>query len=217
MARQKQPKSLDVGLDLLGEVFRPRTRIIRKERMKSLERPNVPLLIGGVPYVPQQQQTPTTTPLPQQIFHIPQQALTSSMIHMPHTEQILARGPQNLTQADLDQLRQFDKHFKQNVKDITQGHTSTQQGSMTNASRTTITIIKHICANCGKLRSSSYHNTHPIKPGDEPIPSFCRKCQKEASSTSESDSSDERTKRKRATGKQKRVKSSCSFGSHRKH
>lgn len=53
--------------------------------------------------------------------------------------------------------------------------------------KTTITITKHICANCGRLRSRKYHAENPIKEGETPVPAFCWKCQKDSSETSDSD------------------------------
>ena len=60
-----------------------------------------------------------------------------------------------------------------------------------NASTThNFTITKHICANCGRLRSRKYQAGNPIIAGEVPTPAFCRKCQKDSSSTeAESDSS----------------------------
>lgn len=51
--------------------------------------------------------------------------------------------------------------------------------------KTTITFVKHICAHCGTLRSRKFHQENPITPGETPTPAYCRKCQKDASSTSE--------------------------------
>jgi hypothetical protein len=53
---------------------------------------------------------------------------------------------------------------------------------------TSITITRHICANCGALRSRKYQALHPLQPGEVPPISYCRKCEKEINSTaSESD------------------------------
>lgn len=53
---------------------------------------------------------------------------------------------------------------------------------------TTVMIEKHICANCSRLRSRKYHADNPIVPGTLPVASFCRRCQRDASSTSSSHS-----------------------------
>ena len=71
--------------------------------------------------------------------------------------------------------------------------------------KTTVTIIKHICANCGNVRSSRYQYENPIKPGETQLPAYCRKCQRYASSTScSNDSEDEREERQ--AKKQKKYK-----------
>lgn len=73
------------------------------------------------------------------------------------------------------------------------------------ATKTTVTIVKHVCAHCGRLRSRKYHHEHPIKDGEIPAPAFCRKCQRDSSSTSESSSSgrEERRKEKKDTRKKR--------------
>ncbi|ESZ98635.1 hypothetical protein SBOR_1005 [Sclerotinia borealis F-4128] len=55
---------------------------------------------------------------------------------------------------------------------------------------TTTTITKHICASCKRDRSVRYHLDHPIRAGDTPVPEFCRKCRRNAASTSGSSSND---------------------------
>ncbi|KAL3420993.1 hypothetical protein PVAG01_07438 [Phlyctema vagabunda] len=71
----------------------------------------------------------------------------------------------------------------------------------------TFTVVKHLCASCGRVRSRKYHHLYPIRPGETPIPAFCRKCQRDPSSTSSDDSSKARKKKK---GKKKKR------GKHRK-
>ncbi|KAI9657199.1 MAG: mitochondrial thiamine pyrophosphate transporter [Trizodia sp. TS-e1964] len=48
----------------------------------------------------------------------------------------------------------------------------------------------HVCAACGKIRSSSYQYHHQISPGEQPAPGFCRKCVKEVTSSDEESSED---------------------------
>ncbi|KAJ8071308.1 hypothetical protein OCU04_001643 [Sclerotinia nivalis] len=55
---------------------------------------------------------------------------------------------------------------------------------------TTTTITKHICVRCRRDRSAKYHLEHPIKSGETPTPGFCRKCRRNATSTSGSSSDD---------------------------
>ncbi|KAI9809028.1 MAG: hypothetical protein M1825_002317 [Sarcosagium campestre] len=45
-------------------------------------------------------------------------------------------------------------------------------------------LVQHVCAGCGKIRSSSYHHRHPIPSGGAPpAPDFCRRCVKEVTSS----------------------------------
>ncbi|OBT42630.1 hypothetical protein VE00_06062 [Pseudogymnoascus sp. WSF 3629] len=48
---------------------------------------------------------------------------------------------------------------------------------------TSITVTRHLCANCGNLRSRKYQAAHPLQAGDTAPVSFCRKCEKEFRST----------------------------------
>lgn len=45
---------------------------------------------------------------------------------------------------------------------------------------------KHNCAACGKYRSPRYHYRHPLAPGEDPRPAFCRKCIRKYTSSEES-------------------------------
>ena len=51
------------------------------------------------------------------------------------------------------------------------------------ATPTSITVTRHLCANCGNLRSKKYQAAHPLQVGDTAPVSFCRKCEKEFRST----------------------------------
>ncbi|OBT90483.1 hypothetical protein VE02_01146 [Pseudogymnoascus sp. 03VT05] len=51
------------------------------------------------------------------------------------------------------------------------------------ATPTSITVTRHLCANCGNLRSRKYQAAHPLQTGDTAPVSFCRKCEKEFRST----------------------------------
>jgi len=87
--------------------------------------------------------------------------------------------------------------------------------------RTNFTVTKHICANCGNLRSRKYQSEHPIVAGEVPTPAFCRKCQKDASSTDDESDGSEVTSRKSKKSKRRqdkekkkdkiRLKVSCSL------
>ncbi|TAQ83376.1 hypothetical protein B7494_g8302 [Chlorociboria aeruginascens] len=199
MARDKKEKAVDIGRDLLGEAFGFANRVKRIPRAKSLERYKPPLMVGGVPYQPQQQ---LMYPAP-----VPQPAFAPTMIQ-PLQQQLIT-APQNASKNDLELLKEIDADYRYRVTGTGIQRQSSAQ-LLTSASteevtsKTTITITKHICANCGRLRSRKYHKENPIKSGDSPAPAFCGKCQKEVSSTSNSDSStDEKKKLKRKKGKQK--------------
>ncbi|APA05780.1 hypothetical protein sscle_01g005500 [Sclerotinia sclerotiorum 1980 UF-70] len=60
----------------------------------------------------------------------------------------------------------------------------------TKTTTTTTTITKHICVRCLRDRSAKYHVENPIKSGETPTPGFCRKCRRNATSTSGSSSDD---------------------------
>ena len=213
MAREKKEKPAILAIDLLGEAFGVRTRVIRK-RAKSLSKPKTPLLIGGVPYVPQQQLV-YTAPLPQQAFPL-------SMVSMPQYQQLAA--PQkftvpnpNPTKEDFEQLNLIIAHYNENfatkeTKLLSSGPDQNPAGEVEAKPRTIVTITKHICANCGRLRSKKYHYNNPIKPGENPTPIFCKKCQKDASSTSYSDTSEgpPKTKQKKKQTKVNKKQMVCS-------
>ncbi|KAF8856810.1 hypothetical protein BDZ45DRAFT_457289 [Acephala macrosclerotiorum] len=112
------------------------------------------------------------------------------------------------TKEDLDQLVKMDSHFNKKVdKDGKSVDPLGAQNDSENAisTKTTVMIVKHVCAHCGRLRSRKYHHEHPIKDGEIPAPAFCRKCQRDSSSTSESSGSgrEERRKGKKDTKKKK--------------
>ncbi|KAN0098843.1 hypothetical protein V8E51_014506 [Hyaloscypha variabilis] len=188
MAREKrESKAKKVAVDLLGEAFGVKTRVIRP-RAQSLDKPSAPLLIGGVPYVPQQQvpyQAPYTMPLPQQAFSAP------SLV--PYAPQPTFMLP-NPSQQDLNQLQQMQAHFGRMYPLAAQNNPQNGRVEITSS---TITITKHICAGCGRIRSKKYHHDHPLKEGEKPEPDFCRKCQKDSSST-DSDGSGRENKKKKA-------------------
>ena len=197
MAREKtESKAKKVAVDLLGEAFGVKTRVIHK-RAQSLEKPACPLLIGGVPYVPQQQvvyPAPYTMPIPQQTFSQPNL--------IPYTPQPSFMLP-NPSQQDLNQLQQMQAHYSSMY------HAGPRIGAngKVEVNTTTITITKHICAGCGRIRSKKYHHDHPLKEGEKPEPDFCRKCQKDSSSTDSEGSSKENKKKKAKKMKQKKQQS----------
>lgn len=229
MARDKREKTADIAVDLLGEAFGPKTRIIRR-RSKSLEREKGPLLIDGVTYVPQLPSPITySAPLPQQGFqaiapmppygplqytqpypllHYPGPVQSYRVEHPKSEPRPQPRAELKPTKEDFAKLVDMDEHFHKKSEEALKELsplTQPQEKEKVVATKTTITIVKHVCANCGRLRSRKYHQEHPIKEGDVPEAAFCRKCQRNASSTSES-SDDEREELKRKK-KEKKKKS----------
>jgi hypothetical protein len=188
MAREKrESKAKKVAVDLLGEAFGVKTRVIRP-RAQSLDKPSAPLLIGGVPYVPQQRvpyQAPYTMPLPQQAFSAP------SLVPYASQPTFMLPSP---SQQDLNQLQQMQAHFGRMYPLAAQNNPQNGRVEITSS---TITITKHICAGCGRIRSKKYHHDHPLKEGEKPEPDYCRKCQKDSSST-DSDGSGSEDKKKKA-------------------
>ena len=70
------------------------------------------------------------------------------------------------------------------------------QSTYTPATQTSVTTTKHVCAKCGKVRSNRYHHYNPLKPGDVPVAAFCRKCEKDLTSTDVSDTEEVNIKQK---------------------
>jgi hypothetical protein len=75
-------------------------------------------------------------------------------------------------------------------------------------SQTSVTVTRHVCAECGRLRSRKYQQENPLKPGETPTPAFCRKCQKDVTSTEESDGSVRNTEKQHKRSEKDRKASS---------
>ncbi|KAL2070902.1 hypothetical protein VTL71DRAFT_13928 [Oculimacula yallundae] len=111
------------------------------------------------------------------------------------------------TEKEKEQLKVFDAHFNQSVRPhstrVTSASSEESQGKEKDklqektsqptaialeesSVKVKIAVTKHVCGDCGRLRSRKYHHDHPLKPGEIPEVAFCRKCQKDVSSTSES-------------------------------
>ena len=195
MARQKRDRSSNAAIELLGEAFGVRTRTVHK-RTKSIEGPtSPPLMIAGTPYVAPQLFT-YSTPIPQQGFpplpppaaptQYPQPAIMPyppgnypSPIYEQPTKYTLA--PHKPTAVDFEQLKKIDADYKARTAPASTSKTIEDKDNTTN------TIMKHVCANCGRIRSRKYHQDNPIKRSETPTPAFYRKCQRDASSTDCSD------------------------------
>lgn len=131
---------------------------------------------------------PTTTPFPQfptmQLY--PPQPLPGRYAIPKQARNISqpAAAFEDLKKVDEDfQRRSFSEpleirsHEPANEK---RGHSGTNTPKTT----TTVMINKHVCANCGRIRSRRYHHDNPLKPGENPVPGFCHKCQRDESSLS---------------------------------
>lgn len=224
MARAKVAKKADVAFDLMGEAFGPKTRIIPR-RTRSVEPAKGPLLINGVTYVPQLPAPVTyTSPIAQEGFapmtpmppYIPPQY--AAQYPYPYYPGLLPAAPSQPqphsklkpTPQELDQLQHMDQHFhkvSEKALNSLDRKGKAKENDNVVETKTTITIIKHVCAGCGRLRSRKYHHEHPIKEGETLAPDYCRKCQKDASSTSESSDTEreEHSKAKKNRKKKKKV------------
>ncbi|KAH8674559.1 hypothetical protein BGZ60DRAFT_513925 [Tricladium varicosporioides] len=225
MARAKRDKTADVSFDLMGEVFGAnKISTIRKkaESVSASSSPPPPLFIGGIPYLPQHPlqtapmlQPPFPPPTPTQPFYIippppPQPPVPLQMPHVPQGPYYPPCPPQP-TPQDFRNLKQFDAHFNRYVVEKSEVKTKPPNKVAAEEAKTTITITKHICVNCGRVRSKGYHKDHPLRDGDRPVPAFCRRCQRDASSTS-SGSRGKKDEEKNPRGKKKKKKKK-----HKKH
>jgi hypothetical protein len=194
-------KSLDITrpmeatLDFLGEAFGIRGRPLRRQA-KSIDRPSSTPLLDIAPLYMSQQPLTYSTSHPRGAFPtFPSFQQASVLQPIPY-----ATALHHPVHPDLDQLRRIDAHYRL-VNG--QGFTKFDNGTANerNNSMATVSVGKHTCANCGRIRSKRYYAEHPIKPGEIPIQEFCRKCQKDASSTSNSSSYDLGRGRETNTGK----------------
>jgi hypothetical protein len=127
---------------------------------------------------------------------------------MSEPRKYISRPPvdRKATDEELADLARIDAHFRsisgekpqQKSSDPTKG--SKSQENVITKTTTTITITKHICAKCHRVRSTSFHRKNPIKPGETPVPAYCRKCQRDASQTSSSIGPDNDDDGKRSGG-----------------
>jgi hypothetical protein len=216
MARDKSKGSLKSPLNLLGQVFGVSPDVVHKhKRSKSVEkRLTSPIVIGGVTYVPQVEPISHSAPLPQQLFpnlSVPMVSQSSYPQYplQQHPRSFVVPTPTPApTDKELKQLMRIDAEFNEKLGKECPIHSlrAPRNGEI----KTIVAVIKHICTNCGRLRSKKYHYQNPIKPGDNPPPAFCRKCQRDASSTSCPDSEEENTKKKKKKKKKQLKKAAKS-------
>lgn len=148
------------------------------------------------PFIPQYAHYYPPQPLPPP----PQQMIPAYRVYDPIQDTVSNTNNDhtaaiNATHEDLDRLKKVDAHFRK----VSMDQTKTKPGDVNKEKeepKATAGIQKHVCANCGNLRSRMYHHKNPIKPGETPTPSYCGKCQKDDTSCSESET--ERESRKKA-------------------
>ncbi|EPE36368.1 hypothetical protein GLAREA_05706 [Glarea lozoyensis ATCC 20868] len=226
MARAKPKYTPPKAISLLGEAFGVTAA---RKRAKSISvTPPEPLMIGGIPYVPGPP-PPHSAPIPQQPFP-PQpypyaQGQNLQPIYPPASTPVPCCTYQRpvtysdlpnvppLTPDGIARLQAIDGHFHQFVAPTLAKETSnlSEESAKTTGSKTTITITKHICANCQRIRSRRYQQKNPIIPGKEPAPDTCRRCQRDVSCSESSDSEAElerKTSRSKRKSKDKRRKKS---------
>lgn len=194
MARNKTDKPADKGISLLAETFgipSHRKKSPVRKRSKSIGPAPTPFLIGGVPYYYPQPGTQY-----QQIAFDPNNPMGMPPNLQPGPTVAGPLHAPNPKPADFEQLRGHDAHFKYVVSDQNKATSESKK----NKEKSNVT--RHICGHCGGLRSKRYHLQHPIIPGETPIPGFCRRCQRDASSTSGA-SSTEVSRRKKTKNKPK--------------
>ncbi|RDW84400.1 hypothetical protein BP6252_01990 [Coleophoma cylindrospora] len=232
MARQKHDRSAS-AMNLLGEAFGLSTTRVIRRRPSSPEIEKTVPVYNTLPnpqrhYYPTNYASPdaiqaVSSPVllyPGNMIQVvaiaPPQLLPSlpRRMSLQTINSQAASEPCRVIGEDLAQLHLLDAHYRayvaQNKDKIPAENAAEKQTSCTTAvtdqqasSKTTITITKHVCAGCGRLRSRKYHHNNPIQSGEEAKQTFCRKCQKDPSSTSSDDNDKVEKKRK---NKQKRKK-----------
>ncbi|KAH8820376.1 hypothetical protein F5884DRAFT_849639 [Xylogone sp. PMI_703] len=180
-----------------------------RRRSQSLDVRGPPLLSTAPTYSPQQ--APQLTPL----FHHSFSGVVPVVQLQP--VRLLPVAPPYPTQSDLEQLKLIRTDYRLRSQaeapricvtpSQNEGHSEEKQpadGTANETTKTTVTMTLHICANCQRLRSRKYQHQHPIKPGEIPAPAFCRRCQKDDSST-ESSRSETREPRKKRKNYRKKI------------
>ncbi|KAG9241750.1 hypothetical protein BJ878DRAFT_482649 [Calycina marina] len=227
MARKKPRRHIGSNIDLLGSAFGFNTRVVRR-KSRSMEHLQSPALLvtstQSFPPQPQHEnQLSWTTPLSQtglQPIFQPSMAPVCTQHLTPQTY-MLPTQPQKPAQvqpepmryrvetqfeplpskADIEDLKSINAHFVSTVD--RDDKVEKQLSFESTTTRTTTATTKHVCANCGKIRSRRYHHEHPIRAGDKPTAAFCGKCQRDASMTSDDD--DGRSRRGKESNNMSRI------------
>ena len=122
--------------------------------------------------------------------HPPQQTMPGYTVFDPNqdTNPNTSNKPDvNATAEALDRLKLVDAHFRKVSVEQSKAKSrdAEKTGKVEEESSSSVAVDRHVCANCGKLRSRKYHVQNPLKPGVKPSPAFCRKCQKDDTTDSE--------------------------------
>jgi len=225
---EKKPRRHSRVRELFGDTFGAPTGEsvkVKGHRRSASTAPSMstptPVIIDGVTYVPHPLYT---APLQQQPFlpyysvpPTPQLVQQPTFIYpppepakAPKPEKVLEPDPEKrkATEEEKEQLRDIDAHYHKIASKDLHRHSSDPaiKSKVETTTRTTVTITKHICAQCSRIRSTKYHHDNPIKPGEEPVPAFCRKCQRDASPTSSSGSDRDRKKKKSKDNRRRKQK-----------
>lgn len=90
----------------------------------------------------------------------------------------------------VDELLKVESDYHKRAKSKSRRR-SKERNDHTEIKTTTTTVVtKHKCIRCKRNRSWKYHLDNPIKAGETPTPGFCRRCRRNATSTSGSSSDD---------------------------
>jgi len=193
-ARDKLKGCSKPSLGLLGEAFGMTTKAVHRS-LKPIDRsPNGPTILKGIACVPQvQNYQPTASALQQPFLGLEVQTTQYQVQQQTSSSTTPQPTP---TKKELKQLTMVNMHFNRIIINR-QTQDREQAQVMANRGDTTMVIMaKHICAGCGRSRSSKYHHENIIKDGEPPVPSLCRKCKTIASSTSSHGSEEQETARR---------------------
>jgi hypothetical protein len=230
MVRERREKLLDICMDLLGEAFGKYSRPKMRDDSKKPEGENVPVQNPRTTPFQNFPTPPVFNPNANLVGSPPVQAIMGPMGPQPGIYRFgnrqLALLPLN-PQGGSAMSPQMGYPYPQPPWMFPQ---TSNKGSfnfppmgtdprqfITNpaplsevASQTSVTVTKHVCAECGRLRSRKYQHENPLRPGESPTPSFCKKCQRDVTSTEESDTSVRKTEKSHMRSKKgRKVGSTC--------
>jgi hypothetical protein len=221
MIRPRREKLLDICMDLLGEAFGKYSRPKMKEDTEKPEGETVLPEGSATRHFESFPTPPLFSPNANLMGPPPTQSMTVPMIPQPGVYRFgnrqLALMPIN-PQLGPAMPPQIGYPYSQpqwmypqapNIGGFNYPPMGTDPrqfitNSATNseaASQSPATVTKHICAECGRLRSRKYQEEHPLKPGESPTLAFCRRCPKDVTSTEDSESSVENTKKQHKKAK----------------